>query len=67
MPLLAPTPACIDVGTVPPACTTTCFDVCLQKYLSDEEFKSVLKMTRDEFNKLPKWKQNDTKKKAELF
>nr|WAQ15589.1 villin [Halisarca dujardinii] len=38
-----------------------------EKYLSEDEFKAVLKVTIDEFNKMPKWKQNDTKKKAELF
>ncbi|KAJ0430126.1 putative DNA helicase [Helianthus annuus] len=37
---------------------------CGWAYLSVEEFESVLGMTREEFYKLPKWKQDLTKKKA---
>ncbi|XP_076955034.1 villin-2-like [Bidens hawaiensis] len=36
-------------------------------YLSTEEFESYLGMTREEFYKLPKWKQDITKKKVDLF
>ncbi|KAG8371960.1 hypothetical protein BUALT_Bualt12G0017100 [Buddleja alternifolia] len=38
-----------------------------EAYLSDEEFQSVLGMTKDTFNKLPKWKQDMHKKKVDLF
>lgn len=38
-----------------------------QAYLSDEEFETVLGMTKDAFYKLPKWKQDMTKKKVDLF
>ncbi|KAJ0809099.1 putative villin headpiece, villin/Gelsolin, ADF-H/Gelsolin-like domain superfamily [Helianthus annuus] len=38
-----------------------------EAYLSVEEFESVLGMTREEFYKLPKWKQDLTKKKVDLF
>ncbi|KAJ0668672.1 putative villin headpiece [Helianthus annuus] len=36
-------------------------------YLSVEEFESLLGMMREEFYKLPKWKQDLTKKKVDLF
>ncbi|XP_076881305.1 villin-2-like [Bidens hawaiensis] len=36
-------------------------------YLSTEEFESYLGMTREDFYKLPKWKQDITKKKVDLF
>ncbi|KAG8367888.1 hypothetical protein BUALT_Bualt16G0119400 [Buddleja alternifolia] len=38
-----------------------------EAYLSDEEFYSVLGMTKDNFYKLPKWKQDMLKKKVDLF
>ncbi|XP_071686592.1 villin-2-like [Rutidosis leptorrhynchoides] len=38
-----------------------------EAYLSVEEFESVLGMSKEEFYKLPKWKQDQTKKKADLF
>lgn len=38
-----------------------------EAYLSDEEFQTVLGMTKDAFYKLPKWKQDMTKKKVDLF
>ncbi|XP_076958412.1 villin-3-like [Bidens hawaiensis] len=38
-----------------------------EAYLSVEEFESVLGMTKAEFYKLPKWKQDLTKKKVDLF
>ncbi|MFS7932109.1 putative villin headpiece [Helianthus anomalus] len=40
---------------------------CGWAYLFVEEFESVLGMTREEFYKLPKWKQDLTKKKVDLF
>ncbi|XP_063955085.1 supervillin-like isoform X1 [Lytechinus pictus] len=39
----------------------------LETYLSDQEFKSVLSMTKDEFYKLPMWKQKNLKKNNALF
>ncbi|XP_073043122.1 villin-3-like [Primulina eburnea] len=38
-----------------------------EAYLSDEEFQSVLEMTKEAFYKLPKWKQDMYKRKADLF
>lgn len=38
-----------------------------QAYLSDEEFESVLGMTKEAFYKVPKWKQDVHKKKVDLF
>ncbi|KAI3802222.1 hypothetical protein L1987_30352 [Smallanthus sonchifolius] len=38
-----------------------------EAYLSVEEFESVLGMTKEEFYQLPKWKQDLTKKKVDLF
>ncbi|KAH0721258.1 hypothetical protein KY290_006737 [Solanum tuberosum] len=38
-----------------------------EAYLSDEEFQSILKMTKESFYKLPKWKQDIHKKKVDLF
>lgn len=42
-----------------------CF--CLQDYLTDKDFERILGSTRAEFELLPKWKQNELKKKAGLF
>ncbi|KAL5719708.1 Villin-2 [Ranunculus cassubicifolius] len=38
-----------------------------ETYLSDEEFESVLGMTKEAFYKQPKWKQDMQKKKVDLF
>lgn len=38
-----------------------------QAYLSDEDFQTVFGMTKVEFYKLPKWKQDMQKRKADLF
>lgn len=40
---------------------------CFQDYLSDVEFKTLLGTSRLEFEELPKWRQNELKKKAGLF
>ncbi|XP_034050636.1 supervillin [Thalassophryne amazonica] len=39
----------------------------LEDYLSDQDFKRLLEMTRVEFNALPKWKQKNLKKSKGLF
>jgi hypothetical protein len=39
----------------------------LELYLSDEDFESVFKMSRDEFSKLQEWKQIRLKKDYGLF
>eukprot|EP01132_Coremiostelium_polycephalum_P006635 gene6635-8208_t len=39
----------------------------LEIYLSDDEFISVFKIPRDEFNKMPAWKKNNIKQKLDLF
>lgn len=39
----------------------------LETYLSEEEFENVFSMTRDEFYKLPTWKQQSRKKAVLLF
>lgn len=38
-----------------------------QDYLSDRDFERLLGTSRFEFQQLPKWRQNDIKKKAGLF
>ncbi|OWM78939.1 hypothetical protein CDL15_Pgr003110 [Punica granatum] len=38
-----------------------------EAYLSDEEFQTILGMTKEAFYKLPKWKQDMYKRKADLF
>merc|ERR1712160_105324 len=36
-------------------------------YLAEAEFKEKMGMTKDEFKGKPAWKQNDLKKKANLY
>uniref|UniRef100_H3D5C6 Villin like n=1 Tax=Tetraodon nigroviridis TaxID=99883 RepID=H3D5C6_TETNG len=38
-----------------------------EDYLADRDFERLLGMSRLEFQRLPKWRQNDIKKKAGLF
>ncbi|CAI5721964.1 unnamed protein product [Hyaloperonospora brassicae] len=38
-----------------------------ENYLTDAEFQTVMDMTKDEFVKLPKWKQQAKKKETGLF
>lgn len=38
-----------------------------QDYLSDLDFENLLSTTRADFQRLPKWRQNDLKKKAGIF
>ncbi|XP_019425549.1 PREDICTED: villin-3-like [Lupinus angustifolius] len=38
-----------------------------ETYLSDEEFETIFKMTKEAFTKLPRWKQDMLKKKVDLF
>lgn len=38
-----------------------------EDYLSDGDFENILGTTRADFHRLPKWRQNDLKKKAGLF
>ena len=38
-----------------------------EKYLSPEEFQKAFKMTKDEFEKLPKWKRDKLKRELYLF
>ncbi|KAI4363989.1 hypothetical protein MLD38_020136 [Melastoma candidum] len=38
-----------------------------EAYLSDEEFKTIFGITKAEFYKLPRWKQDMNKKKVDLF
>ncbi|GLD54717.1 villin-like protein [Lates japonicus] len=38
-----------------------------EEYLSDVDFENLLGTTRPDFQRLPKWRQNDLKKKAGLF
>uniref|UniRef100_A0A671RGE8 Advillin-like n=1 Tax=Sinocyclocheilus anshuiensis TaxID=1608454 RepID=A0A671RGE8_9TELE len=37
------------------------------EYLTDAEFENLFGCTRDNFQRLPKWRQNDLKKKAGMF
>uniref|UniRef100_A0A669CX69 Villin like n=1 Tax=Oreochromis niloticus TaxID=8128 RepID=A0A669CX69_ORENI len=38
-----------------------------EDYLSDQDFENLLGSTRADFQRLPKWRQNDLKKKAGIF
>ncbi|WJX78432.1 Villin-3 [Trifolium repens] len=38
-----------------------------EAYLSDQEFETVFAMTKEAFNKLPRWKQDMLKRKFDLF
>ncbi|XP_040921286.1 villin-1 [Toxotes jaculatrix] len=38
-----------------------------ENYLSDVDFENLLGTSRSDFQRLPKWRQNDLKKKAGLF
>jgi len=40
---------------------------CLENYLADDEFEKVFSITRMDFNKLPGWKREKSKKAAKLF
>jgi len=53
----------LTTGTLPEGVDATC----KENWLTDDEFKRVLGMTRAEFNTTPKWKQNNLKKKANLY
>lgn len=41
--------------------------ISLQRFLSDEEFQRVFKMTIEAFNKLSLWKQGKAKKSVGIF
>jgi len=38
-----------------------------ETYLSDSEFQTVFGVTKEEFYQQPRWKQDQQKKKADLF
>eukprot|EP00164_Ancoracysta_twista_P003232 GFYU01004318.1.p1 GENE.GFYU01004318.1~~GFYU01004318.1.p1 ORF type:complete len:812 (-),score=336.28 GFYU01004318.1:98-2533(-) len=40
---------------------------CREQYLSADAFQATFGMSKDDFNKLAKWKQQDAKKKVSLF
>lgn len=50
-----------------PSTSDTLSIIHLQQYLSDEDFRTVFKMSRESFRKLQAWKQLDLKKRADLF
>lgn len=64
-------PAGIDLSKkevrIHPPFQNTSNQIIMQVYLTEEDFKVVFGMTVHEFKGLPKWKQNDMKKKAKLF
>lgn len=39
----------------------------LEQYLSEEEFKKVLQMSKEEFYALPAWKQNKVRQQIGLY
>ena len=53
-----------ELKTSPPA---ECDRSKLEVYLSDEDFKTAMGFTKEEFTKLPKWKQTNKKKEVGLF
>uniref|UniRef100_A0A672RFC6 Villin like n=1 Tax=Sinocyclocheilus grahami TaxID=75366 RepID=A0A672RFC6_SINGR len=51
-------------------CMRSCCRLLLHEaaeYLTDAEFENLFGCTRDNFQRLPKWRQNDLKKKAGMF
>ena len=38
-----------------------------EKHLNDDDFQKALGMNKDEWKKVPKWKQQNIKRKANLF
>ena len=38
-----------------------------EKHLNDDDFQKALGMSKDEWKKVPKWKQQNIKRKANLF
>jgi hypothetical protein len=61
--------SCETVLTSTLTLTLGCLVGCLfvQEYVCDSEFKQVFKMSRDEFRKLPKWRQKRIKQDVGLF
>ncbi|XP_062301904.1 supervillin isoform X3 [Osmerus eperlanus] len=41
--------------------------LCLEVYLSDQDFQTILEMKRDEYDSLPSWKQVNLKKSKGLY
>jgi supervillin len=39
----------------------------LEKYLSDEDFSCLFKMTKTEYDSIPRWRQIELKKRAKIF
>lgn len=39
----------------------------LESYLDDEEFEEIMEISREEFYKLPQWKQDKIKQQVGLF
>jgi len=52
-----------DAKTRPADCDV----MCLENYLSEEEFRHVFKMNRTEFSALPAWKKNAMKRPVQLI
>jgi len=50
-----------------PDCPETVDPERKEEYLSDDEFRAVFKIDRDDFNTLPEWKKNNLKKLYGLF
>lgn len=61
-------PACLEVQTLNtmPLCLTDLRKP-LQRYLSDDEFLKVLKMTREEYARLPLEQQEEIKRRVYLL
>jgi len=57
----------LPVVTSPRRPVTVCRVLCLQQYLSGDEFLELFQMTPEEFYFLAEWKRNDIKKRVDLF
>ncbi|KAL5016462.1 hypothetical protein ScPMuIL_006051 [Solemya velum] len=39
----------------------------IELHLSEDEFQSIFRLTKEEFRRMPEWKRNDVKRRADLY